>query len=61
MVVVLWLVLLMRVVRRGSVDGRLCAVLCGGIIGRAVGGAGEQRHEADRDDCTDLSGPPAQL
>jgi hypothetical protein len=61
MVVVLWLVLLMRVVRRGSMDGRPCAVLCAGVTGRAVGAAGEQRHEADRDDRTDLSGPPAQL
>src|SRR5262252_2673452 len=61
MVVALWLVLLMRVVDRGSVDGRLGAVLCAGLIGRAVGGTGEQRHEADRDDRTDLSGPPAQL
>jgi len=61
MVVALWLVLLMRVVDRGSVDGRLAAVLGAGLSGRAVGGTGEQRHEADRDDRTDLSGPPAQL
>ena len=61
MVVALWLVLFMCVVDRGRVDGRLGAVLCAGLIGRAVGGTGEQRHEADRDDRTDLSGPPAQL
>jgi len=61
MVVALWLVLFMCVVDRGRVDGRLGAVLCAGLIGRAVGGTGEQRHEAHRDDRTDLSGPPAQL
>jgi len=36
-------------------------VLSAGLMSRAVGGTGEQRHEADRDDRTDLSGPPAQL
>ena len=61
MVLALWLVLLVRVVDRGGVDGRLGAVLSAGLMGRAVGGTGEQRHEADRDDRTDLSGPPAQL
>jgi len=63
MVVVLWLwlVLLMRVVRRGSMDGRLCALLCADMTGRTVGGTGEQRREADRDDRADLSSPPGQL
>ena len=61
MVVVLWLVLLMRVVRRSSMDGRLCALMCARVSGRAVGGTGEQGREADRDDRADLSSPPGQL
>jgi hypothetical protein len=57
MVVVTVLMRLVRMVDRGGVDGRFC----GRLTGRAVGGAGEQRHEADRDDRADLSGPPGQL
>ena len=68
MVVVLWLVLFRCGVGRarcgvgrGSVAGRLDAVLRADMLGRAVGGAGEQGHEADRHDRADLSGPPGQL
>jgi hypothetical protein len=61
MMVVLWLVLLTRVVRRSSMDGRLCALMCARMTGRAVAGTGEQRREADRDDRADLSSPPGQL
>jgi hypothetical protein len=60
-VVVLWPVPLMRVRGRGGVDGRLGALLCFRMAGRAVRGTGEQRRESDRDDRTDLSGPPRQL
>jgi len=59
--VVLWLVPLMRVVGRGSVDGWLGALLCRRVTGRAVRRAGEQRRETDRDYGADLSGPPGQL
>jgi hypothetical protein len=54
MVMFMWLG---SVVGRGGVDGRLC----GHLSGRAVGGAGEQGHEADRDDRADFSSPPGQL
>src|SRR5215469_18912675 len=60
MVVALWLVPLMRV-GRGRVHGRLSALLRAGMTGRVVGGAGEQGREADRNDRTNLSGPPRQL
>jgi hypothetical protein len=60
-VVVLWLVPLMRLVDRGSMDGRLGVQLCVRRTGRAVACAGEQRHETDHDDRTDLSGSPGQL
>jgi hypothetical protein len=61
MVVVLWLVPLVRLVGRGSVGGRLGVQLCVRSTRRAVGCAGEQRHETDHDDRTDLSGSPGQL
>jgi hypothetical protein len=59
--VVPWLVPFMRVVRRGSVDGWLGALLRPRVTGRAVRCTGEQRGETDRDDRADLSGPPGQL
>ena len=60
MVVVFWLVPLVRVVDRGSVDGRLGVRLCVRGTGRAVGCAGEQCHETDHDDRADLGGSPSQ-
>jgi hypothetical protein len=60
-VVVLWLVPLMHVVGRGSVDGRLGVQICMRSTGRAVGCASEQCHETDHNDRTDLSGSPGQL
>jgi hypothetical protein len=42
-------------------DGRLGVQLCVRRTGRAVACAGEQRHETDHDDRTDLSGSPGQL
>ena len=41
--------------------GRLGVQLCVRGTGRAVGCAGEQRHETDHDDRADLSGSPGQL
>jgi hypothetical protein len=52
-----WFSCVVSMVGRGGVDGRLC----GDLTGRVVGGAGEQRHEADRDDRADFGGPPGQL